>query len=162
FVGVATPGLGSNYNNSLNCFELRPGRISSLAPGKTRVTMMVPTMVFDQEGGSLEIVVGAPGGPRIVTGVLQTLLNLLDHGMSPVEAVSAPRLDFQRDQVQTELRMPADVLDGLRAAGYEVNRRPLGYDPYFAKAQVIQIGPDGTPRGASDPRGDGGIALGTV
>jgi gamma-glutamyltranspeptidase/glutathione hydrolase len=159
--GVVTPGLGFNYNNYLNCFDPRPGRINSLAPGKTRVTMMVPTMVFGPGGRVLEVVVGAPGGPRIVTGVLQTLLNLLDHGMSPVEAVSAPRLDFQRDQVQTELRMPAGVLDGLRAAGYEVNRRPLGYDPYFAKAQVIQIGADGTPRGASDPRGDGGIALPT-
>jgi gamma-glutamyltranspeptidase/glutathione hydrolase len=159
--GVVTPGLGFNYNNYLNCFDPRPGRINSLAPGKTRVTMMVPTMVFGPGGRVLEVVVGAPGGPRIVTGVLQTLLNLLDNGMSPVEAVSAPRLDFQRDQVQTELRMPAGVLDGLRAAGYEVNRRPLGYDPYFAKAQVIQIGADGTPRGASDPRGDGGIALST-
>jgi gamma-glutamyltranspeptidase/glutathione hydrolase len=157
--GVVTPGLGFNYNNYLNCFDPRPGRINSLGPGKTRVTMMVPTMVFGSEGGALEVVAGAPGGPRIVTGVLQTLLNLLDHRMSPVEAVSAPRLDFQRDQVQAELRMPADVLDGLRAAGYQVNRRALGYDPYFAKAQIIQVAPDGTLHGASDPRGDGGIAL---
>ena len=156
--GVVTPGLGFNYNNYLNCFDPRPGRVNSLSPGKTRITMMVPTMVFSPEGG-LEVVAGAPGGTKIVTGVLQTLVNLLDHGMSPVEAVSAPRLDFQKDQVETELRMPADVLDGLRAAGYRVNRRPLGYDPYFAKAQVIQIGPDGALRGASDPRGDGGIAL---
>jgi gamma-glutamyltranspeptidase len=63
--------------------------------------------------------------------------------------------------VQAELRVPGEVLDGLRAAGYQVNRRPLGYDPYFAKAQVIQVGRDGSLSGASDPRGDGGIALAT-
>jgi gamma-glutamyltranspeptidase/glutathione hydrolase len=158
--GVVTPGLGFNYNNYMNCFDPRPGRINSLVPGKTRITMMVPTMVFGA-GGALQVVAGAPGGTKIVTGVLQTLLNLLDHGMSPVEAVSAPRLDYQGDQVQAELRVPGEVLDGLRAAGYRVNRRPLGYDPYFAKAQIIEVGPDGGLRGASDPRGDGGIALAT-
>jgi gamma-glutamyltranspeptidase/glutathione hydrolase len=155
--GVVTPGLGFTYNNYLNCFDPRPGRVNSLAPGKTRITMIVPTFVFD--GDRLEVVAGAPGGTKIVTGVLQTLLNLLDHGMTPVEAVSAPRLDFQGDVVQAEQRVPAEVLDALRGWGYEVNRRPTGYDPYFAKAQVIRVGEEGGPTGASDPRGDGGIAL---
>jgi gamma-glutamyltranspeptidase/glutathione hydrolase len=169
--GVITPGLGFFHNNYLNCFDPRPGRVNSLAPGKTRVTMMAPTMVFAETasgagagggeggGGRLEVVAGAPGGTRIVTGALQALVNLLDHGMSPIEAVSAPRLDFQGEVVQAELRLPAAVLEGLRAAGHRVNRRPLGYDPYFAKVQLIQVGRDGRPRGASDPRGDGGIAL---
>jgi gamma-glutamyltranspeptidase / glutathione hydrolase len=155
--GVVTPGLGFTYNNYLNCFDPRPGRVNSLAAGKTRVTMMVPTLLF--RGDSLEVVAGAPGGTRIVTGVLQALLNLLDHGMSPVEAVSAPRVDFQGEAVQAELRIPAEVLDGLLSLGYPVNRRPIGYDPYFAKVQLIHRAEDGTLRGASDPRGDGGIAL---
>jgi gamma-glutamyltranspeptidase/glutathione hydrolase len=155
--GVVTPGLGFTYNDYLNCFDPRPGRVNSLAPGKTRITMIVPTFVFD--GDRLEIVAGAPGGTKIVTGVLQTLLNLLDHGMTPVEAVSAPRLDFQGDVVQAEHRVPAEVLDALGGLGHGVNRRPTGYDPYFAKAQVIRVGRDGTLSGASDPRGDGGIAL---
>jgi gamma-glutamyltranspeptidase/glutathione hydrolase len=155
--GVVTPGLGFLYNNYLNCFDPRPGRVNSLAPGKTRITMIVPTLVF--EGERLELVAGAPGGTKIVTGVLQTLLNLLDHGMSPVEAVSAPRLDFQGDVVQAEQRLPASVLDGLRALGYQVNRRPTGYDPYFARAQVIRLAADDSVSGASDPRMDGGIAL---
>ena len=119
--------------------------------------MMVPSLLF--RGESLEVVAGAPGGTRIVTGVLQALLNLLDHGMSPVEAVSAPRVDFQGEAVQAELRIPAEVLDGLLSLGYPVNRRPIGYDPYFAKVQLIHRAEDGTLRGASDPRGDGGIAL---
>jgi gamma-glutamyltranspeptidase/glutathione hydrolase len=94
-----------------------------------------------------------------VTGVLQALLNLLDHGMSPVEAVSAPRLDFQGESVQAENRLTTEILDGLRPLGYPVKRRPLSYDPYFARVQLIQQSEAGHLRGASDPRADGGVAL---
>jgi gamma-glutamyltranspeptidase / glutathione hydrolase len=154
--GVVTEGLGFGYNNYLNCFDPRPGRVNSLAPGKTRITMMTPAIVF--EGGRLRAVAGAPGGTKIVTGVLQTLLNLLDHGMTPVEAVSAPRVDYQAETVQAEGRIPAEVVEGLRSAGYRVNRRPLNYDWYFANAQLISVGPGGELSGASDPRRDGGAA----
>jgi gamma-glutamyltranspeptidase / glutathione hydrolase len=154
--GVVTDGLGFGYNNYLNCFDPRPGRVNSLAPGKTRITMMVPTMVF--AGDRLRAVVGAPGGTKIVTAVLQTLLNVFDHGMTPVEAVSAARVDYQAETVQAEGRVPIAVIEGLRAAGYAVNRRPQNYDWYFANAQLIVADPDGTLRGASDPRKDGGAA----
>jgi gamma-glutamyltranspeptidase / glutathione hydrolase len=156
--GVVTPGLGFNWNNYLNCFDPRPGRVNSLAPGKTRVTMMVPTMAMAADGRP-ELVLGAPGGTRIVNGVLQTLLNLVDHGMTPLEAVAAPRVDFQGEMVQAEQRIPSDVLEALRARGYQVNRRPGSYEGYFSRVQLIQVAADGTLRGASDPRGDGGIAL---
>ena len=155
--GVVTPGLGFGYNNYLNCFDPRPGRPNSLEPGKTRVTMMTPTLVF--AGERLEAVVGAPGATRIVTGVLQVLCNLLDHGMDPVAAVSAPRIDCQGDVVSAEGRVPRRVLDGLREQGYRVGRRAFNYDTYFSRVQAIRVAPDGTFRGASDPRGDGGVAL---
>jgi gamma-glutamyltranspeptidase/glutathione hydrolase len=155
--GVVTPGLGFTYNNYLNCFDPRPGRVNSLAPGKTRITMIVPTLVF--EGERLSVVAGAPGGTKIVNGVLQTLLNLIDHGMGPLEAVSAPRLDFQGEAVQAENRLTGEILDGLRRLGYPVTRRPTSYDPYFAKVQVLTIDENGRLKGASDPRGDGGIPL---
>jgi gamma-glutamyltranspeptidase/glutathione hydrolase len=155
--GVVTPGLGFTYNNYLNCFDPRPGRPNSLAPGKTRVTMMSPTMVF--EAGRLAVVAGAPGGTRIVGGVLQSLLNLLDHGMTPLEAVAAPRLDFQGETVQAEQRVPSEVLAALAQAGYVVKRRPMSYDPYFSRVQMIEIDAAGALRGASDPRGDGGVVL---
>jgi gamma-glutamyltranspeptidase/glutathione hydrolase len=157
--GVVTPGLGFGYNDYMNCFDPRPGKPNSVLPGKTRVTMMTPTMVFDK--GRLRICVGAPGGTKIVTGILQVLVNLLDHGMSPVEAVSAPRIDFQGDVVQAEARVPAAVCHGLEELGYTVNRRTLNYDSYFARPQVIAAAGGGHLRGASDPRKDGGTALDT-
>jgi len=157
--GVVTPGLGFGYNDYMNCFDPRPGRPNSVRPGKTRVTMMTPTMVFDQ--GSLRVCVGAPGATKIVTAVLQTLVNVIDHEMSPVEAVSAPRVDFQGDVVQAEGRIPRVVCEGLERAGYSVNRRTLSYDSYFARPQLIVRERDGFLQGASDPRKDGGAAYDT-
>ena len=158
--GVVTPGLGFGYNDYMNCFDPRPGRPNSVRPGKTRVTMMTPAMVFD--GRSLRVVVGAPGGTKIVTGVLQVLVNVLDHRMSPVEAVSAPRVDFQGDVVQAEARIPRVVCEGLEHLGYRVNRRTLNYDSYFARPQLIVAEEDGFVSGASDPRKDGGAAFDTA
>ncbi len=157
--GVVTPGLGFGYNDYMNCFDPRPGRPNSVRPGKTRVTMMTPTFVFDR--GRPKAIIGAPGGTKIVTAVLQVLVNVIDHQMSPVEAVSAPRVDFQGDVVQAEARVPLLVCQGLEKLGYPVNRRTLNYDSYFARTQLIVAEPDGFLHGASDPRKDGGIALDT-
>jgi len=157
--GVVTPGLGFGYNDYMNCFDPRPGMPNSVRPGKTRVTMMTPTMVFDR--GRLRVCIGAPGGTKIVTGILQVLVNIVDHGMSPIEAVSAPRVDFQGDVVQVEGRIPIAVSGGLEKLGYQVNRRTLNYDSYFSRPQVIAAETDGFLLGASDPRKDGGTALDT-
>ena len=157
--GVVTPGLGFGYNDYMNCFDPRPGRPNSIRPGKTRVTMMTPTMVFD--GRKLRVCTGAPGGTKIVTAILQVLVNVLDHEMSPVEAVSAPRVDFQGDVVQAEARIPRAVCEGLERLGYAVNRRTLNYDAYFARPQLIVVESDGFLSGASDPRKDGGAAFDT-
>ena len=155
--GVVTPGLGFSYNNYLNCFDPRPGRVNSLEPGKTRITMMVPTIVFSDDG--VRAIAGAPGGTKIVGAVLQVLLNLLDHGMTPVEAVSAPRIDFQGEFAEVEGRVPEAIVAGLRENGVTVHRRPYNYDSYFAQVQLISRSADGSLRGASDPRRDGGVEL---
>jgi gamma-glutamyltranspeptidase / glutathione hydrolase len=157
--GVVTPGLGFGYNDYMNCFDPRPGRPNSIQPGKTRMTMMTPTMVFD--ASRLRVCVGAPGGTKIVSAILQVLVNVLDHEMSAVEAVSAPRVDFQGEVVQAEARVPRVVCDGLARFGYKVNRRTLNYDSYFARPQVIVAERDGFLSGASDPRKDGGAAFDT-
>jgi gamma-glutamyltranspeptidase/glutathione hydrolase len=120
---------------------------------------MTPTFVFD--GDQLRVCIGAPGGTKIVTGILQVLVNILDHAMTPVEAVSAPRVDFQGDVVQVEGRIPLAVSRGLEAHGYTVNRRTLSFDSYFSRPQVIVREKDGFMHGASDPRKDGGTALDT-
>jgi gamma-glutamyltranspeptidase/glutathione hydrolase len=157
--GVVTPGLGFGYNNYMNCFDPQPGNPNSIRPGKTRATSMTPTLIFD--GDRMRVCIGAPGGTKIVTAIMQVLVDVLDHKMTPVEAVSAPRVDFQGDVVQVEGRIPMAVSRGLELRGYRVNRRTLNYDSYFARPQVIVAEKDGFLHGASDPRKDGGTALDT-
>src|SRR5207245_5393962 len=99
----------------------RPGQPNSIRPGKTRATSMTPTLVFD--GDRLRACIGAPGGTKIVTAILQGLINVLDHAMTPVEPVSAPRGDVQGDVVQVGGGIPLAVSRGLEARGYKDARR---------------------------------------
>ncbi len=158
YSGVVSPGLGFMFNNHLALFDPRPGRANSLAAGKTRITMMTPTVVL--EGGRAQVVIGARGGTRIVGTVLQVLLNLIDGGAGVLDAVCEPRVDCQGDEVVLEGRIRTAVAAELAGRGWRVNHLAESWSPYFAKAQVVQVTADGACTGASDPRGDGGFALG--
>jgi len=155
--GVVTPGLGFMWNGIMNAANPVPGRPNSIAPGKSRLTGICPTVVT--RDGEPVLVLGAPGGTRIVTGVLQTLLNVLDYGMSPVEAVSAPRFDCQSEKLDCESRIPSRVQQALAGRGFEIvpNGSPYGH---WAAVQAITRDPaTGMLAGGSDPR-DGGAAMG--
>src|SRR5260370_18787144 len=105
----------------MNCFDPRPGNPNSVRPGKTRATSMTPTFIFD--GDRLRVCIGAPGGTKIVTAILQVLVNILDHAMTPGEAVSAPRIDFHGDVVQLVARAPVVVGRRLQLPGSAVRHR---------------------------------------
>ncbi len=156
--GTITPGLGFMYNNAMNCFDPRPGRVNSIAPGKGRITGICPTIAFKNDAPAL--VLGAPGGTRIMTGVQQVIVNVLAYRMSAVEAVSAPRVDCQSDILDGEARIPSFI---RRAAAeragltYVPNPAPYGN---FALVQAITIDAEsGAVAGGADPR-SGGAAMG--
>lgn len=155
--GAITPGLGFMYNNAMNCFDPRPGQVNSIAPGKGRITGIAPSIAFTDDKPS--VVLGAPGGTRIMTGVFNVLVNVLAFGMSSVEAVSAPRFDCQSDTLDGESRIPSWVLQGAAdRAGLKrwVNPAPYGH---FALVQAIVIDPEtGNVTGGADPR-SGGAAM---
>uniref|UniRef100_UPI001952C134 gamma-glutamyltransferase n=1 Tax=Stenotrophomonas maltophilia TaxID=40324 RepID=UPI001952C134 len=81
----------------MGVFDPRPGRAGSLAPGKARFTSVCPSIVF--QDGRPVLVIGAPGATQIAMGVLQVSLNVLDFGMSMLEAVSAPRFSATSDVI---------------------------------------------------------------
>ncbi|MBI3761439.1 MAG: gamma-glutamyltransferase, partial [Chloroflexi bacterium] len=105
--GVITPGLGFMYNNSMVNFHPFPDHPNSIAPRKGRTTGMTPTIVYRDDRPAL--VIGAPGASRIITAVLQVILNVLDFGMSIGEAVLAPRFDCQGDLIRCHARIPEFV-----------------------------------------------------
>ena len=155
--GVVTPGLGFLYNNCMNCFNPQPGHPNSIAPGKIRSSGMTPTIVL--KGDEPHIIIGAPGGNRIIGAVAQGILNIVDHGMTPVEAVSAPRIDCQwLDTVDVSGRIPHDLCRSLEQKGHRVAKSPFDYEA-FALVQALLVDKEHkSVLGGSDPRG-GGVAL---
>ncbi len=148
--GVITDGLGFMYNNCMMVFDPRPGHAGSLAPGKARFTAMCPTIL--SQNGRPRLALGAPGGTTITMGVLQTILNVVDFGMTAHEAVSAPRFCVTSDRIELTNRIFRSVEADLNADGYETVRYAASYvTPLLHAIRMTDNGLDG----GADPAGDG-------
>lgn len=166
--GVVTEGLGFMYNGCMAVFDPRPGRAGSIAPGKSRFSSACPTVVFHPRAGKEEdaaaadlsprLVLGAPGGTHIAMGVMQTILNVVDFGMSVGEAVLAPRFSATHDAITVTARIPRYACAPLEREGYAVERLAASYD--IASVHAIEAGADGRLRGGADIVYGGGMALG--
>lgn len=110
--GAITPGLGFMHNNSMINFHPYPGHPNSIAPRKGRTTGMAPTLVYKE--GRLILALGAPGATRILTSVLQVIVNRIDFGMSISDAVHAPRFDCQGENILCQARIPEYVCAEVR------------------------------------------------
>jgi gamma-glutamyltranspeptidase/glutathione hydrolase len=121
-----------------NLFGLVQGAANAIAPGKRPLSSMSPTLVT--KDGKVFLVLGSPGGSRIITITLETALNVIDYGMEPQEAVDAPRIHHQwlPDQVYLEpWSVSPDTARLLAGMGYKlVPQTPWG------AAELIAIGPD--------------------
>jgi gamma-glutamyltranspeptidase / glutathione hydrolase len=155
---------------SANLFGLVQGKANAIAPGKRPLSSMTPTIVL--KDGKPVLVVGAPGGSRIITTVLEIILNVIDHGMTVQEAVDAPRVHHQwlPDTLAGEpFAFSADTAVALTRMGYRIDAlEPWGTGN---AAEVIGVAPAdateakalGFPRpgvfyGASDSRAPAGSA----
>lgn len=110
--GVITPGLGFMFNNSMVNFDPAPGGPNAIAPRKGRTTGMTPTIIY--RGGQPVLALGAPGATRIITSVMQVILNVIDFGMSVSDAVLAPRFHCQGDSIRCQARIPELVCSEVR------------------------------------------------
>jgi gamma-glutamyltranspeptidase/glutathione hydrolase len=160
--GQMVPGAGFLLNNEMDDFSAKPGspnmfgllggEANEIAPGKRMLSSMTPTIVT--RDGRTVLVLGSPGGGRIITTVLQVLLNVIEFGFDVQEAVDAPRFhhQWQPDVIRLErVGFPRDVVDALAAMGH---RTEVQQD--MGDVHVIQIDPSSGLRfGASDPRQDG-------
>jgi gamma-glutamyltranspeptidase/glutathione hydrolase len=163
-VGLVASGTGVLLNNELDDFAVKPdapnayGLIGFEAnepgPGKRPRSSMTPTIVL--KDGKPFLVTGSPGGSRIITAVLQIVVNVIDRGMDIASAVAAPRVHNQwmPDRVFAEQALAPDLVAALRARGDDVVvTRP------FTSANSITITPQGFV-GAADPRTRGALAAG--
>jgi gamma-glutamyltranspeptidase/glutathione hydrolase len=143
------PGTGMIPNNYMFVFDPRPGRASSVQPGKRVTSSMAPVIVL--KDGRPVYALGLPGGLRIFPSVMQALSNLIDHGMSVQEAVEAPRIWTQGHALEVEASVPGDVMQALRDMGHEVV--PVGN--VASGMGAIQFHDDGGMTGAACWRADG-------
>jgi len=155
--GIVAGKSGILMNNEMDDFSAKPGtpnvyglvggEANAVQPAKRPLSSMSPTIVA--KGGKTWLVTGSPGGSRIITTVLQMVVNSIDFGMNVAEATSAPRFHHQwlPDQLRVEKGFSPDTLRLLEAKGQHVKVLPS-----MGSTQSIMIGPDGMLYGASDPR----------
>jgi len=155
--GVVTQGLGFMYNNCMNCFNPIPGHINSIEPGKSRGTGMAPTLV--KSGEKPYFTVGAPGGTRIVTGIIHAILNVIDQGMTATEAIAAPRFDCQGDVIYAHARIPPSICERVKSMGHDIHRGLASYGGIASVHGIIIDPKTGRLDGGADPDA-GGMALG--
>jgi gamma-glutamyltranspeptidase/glutathione hydrolase len=163
-VGLVAEGTGVLLNNEMDDFAAKPGvpnafgllggEANAPAPGKRPLSSMTPTIVL--KDGKPFLITGSPGGSRIITAVLQIIVNVIDRGMSAGAAVAAPRIHHQwlPDEVSAERRVPVEVLRGLESRGHQVTPT-LGQ----TSANSLMVTADGLI-GAADPRTRGALAAG--
>jgi gamma-glutamyltranspeptidase / glutathione hydrolase len=163
-VGLVAEGTGVLLNNELDDFTAAAGASNAYGlvgfdanlpgPGKRPLSSMSPTIVL--KDGKPVLVTGSPGGSRIISTVLQVIVNVLDYHMDVAAAVTAPRLHHQwlPDEVRIERGFADATLEALKAKGHHIVE-PMGQ----TSANSIEVTPSGL-LGAPDPRTRGAEAAG--
>ncbi|OOF79238.1 gamma-glutamyltransferase [Rodentibacter caecimuris] len=162
--GIVAEGTGILLNNEMDDFSAKPGvanafgliggDANAIEAKKRPLSSMTPTIVLKDNKPWL--VTGSPGGARIITTVLQSISNTIDHNMNPAEAIVAPRIHHQwlPDELRIEEGISPDTLALLTAKGHKIKlKAPMG------RVQIIQAR-DGGFYGYSDPRNPDGKTLG--
>ena len=162
--GIVVEGTGILLNNEMDDFSVKPGvpnafglvggTANAIEAKKRPLSSMTPTIVM--KNNKPWLVTGSPGGARIITTVLQSVVNTIDHEMNPAEAIITPRIHHQwlPDELRVEEGISPDTIKLLQDKGHKVvTKAPMG------RIQIIQADDSGF-YGYSDPRNPDGKTLG--
>jgi gamma-glutamyltranspeptidase/glutathione hydrolase len=152
--GIVAEGKGVLLNNEMDDFAIKAGEANAVQASKRPLSSMTPVIVLKDDKPWL--VTGSPGGARIISTVLQTLVNAIDHGMNPAESAAQPRFHHQGvpDELRIERGFSPDTLNRLKSMGHNIAVKPP-----MGRTQTIQWH-DGMLYGASDPRNPDGLTAG--
>ncbi|BAI76002.1 gamma-glutamyltranspeptidase (plasmid) [Azospirillum sp. B510] len=162
--GIVAAGTGILLNDEMDDFSAKPGvpnafglvggEANAIQPYKRPLSSMSPTIVL--KDGKPWLVTGSPGGSRIITTTLETVVDHIDFGMNPAEAAALPRVHHQwtPDELRLEKGLSGDTVRLLERMGHKVAVKPT-----MGRTQTIQLGEDGLS-GFSDPRNPDGLTLG--
>lgn len=160
---VVSDKYGIALNNEMDDFTTRPGEpnffglvqgpANKVEPGKRPLSSMSPTLVSDKKDGKIVMALGAPGGSRIITGVLQTLYRVLAQDYNMDDAIQAPRIHHQflpRTLFVDEHRFAPETIEGLKKLGHEVE------ESWHSKVNGVRVNKKGFLEAAFDSRAEGG------
>lgn len=158
---VIVKGAGFLMNNEMDDFSIKAGvpnmfglvgnKANEIAPQKRMLSSMTPTIL--ERNGKLFMVVGTPGGSTIITSVFQTILNVIEHGMTMQQSVNALKFHHQWLPDQTNYEKNAfseKTIETLKSKGYILTQMTGS----LGRMDCILVRPDGKLEGGSDPRGD--------
>jgi len=148
---VVVPGTGVLLDNTMSNFDPHPNVANSIEPMKRVASSMAPVIVY--RGSRPSFALGLPGGLRIWPSVAQAIVNIVDHGMTPQEAVEAPRMFTQGQAVELEREFTSTVSTALTNIGHEVEM----VANVAGGMNIIEFGDDGALAGSSCWRSDGGV-----
>ena len=127
-------------------FDPRPGRANSIAPGKRILWAIAPTVVL--RGGRPWLVVGSPGGRRLITAVLQAIYNSVEFDLGPQAAVNTVRVHCEGPTTLLDARATDETRRGLERMGHRISVAEETFvSAHFGRANAIRIDPDGLLRG---------------
>lgn len=147
--GVVVPGTGVHLNNMLGEYDLVAG---TTRPGERLTSMMAPSLVLQRE--TPRLVVGSAGSVRLRGAIMQSVVNVVGHGLGVREAIEAPRVHLEEEVLHCEGGADGEELDRLEAMGWELvrwKRRNL----FFGGVSAVERRPDGSLAAAGDPRRGG-------
>ncbi len=147
---VVVPGTGVLLDNTMANFDPHPYLANSVEPMKRVASSMAPVIVY--RGSRPSFALGLPGGIRIWTSVAQAIVNIIDHGMTPQEAVEAPRMFTQGQEVELEEEFGTEAATSLRNIGHDITM----VKNVAGGMNIIEFGDDSTLAGSSCWRSDGG------
>ena len=151
---LVAEGTGILLNDTLFDFSTDPSSPNVVAGNKRPLSSMSPTLVTKDDQPFLAL--GAPGSTRIISGVFQVITKVIDHGLDVQDAIDAVRMHDDFGTLILERRVSDETIDALRQMGHELNVSEVWFT--FPCVQAVQRLPDGTLRGAADPRRDGQAA----
>lgn len=159
---LAVTGAGFLLNNEMDDFSAKPGEpnmfgligaeANAIEPGKRMLSSMSPTIVSRE--GQVRLILGAAGGPRIITATLQNILNTILFDMNPAESISAPRFHHQwlPDRLNVEpWTLSEDTQSILEERGHRISHSLST----IGRVHMIAVDNEGLKYGVPDPRGDG-------
>ena len=150
---VVVDGYGFVMNNEMDDFVLGAGHPNSVAPNKTPLSSMSPTIVL--KDGKPFMVLGSPGATKIISTVSQVISRVIDHKMGMQEAIDTPRLwDNTYNKINVETRISDETIKQLEAMGHKVNKTSE-WDRGMGSVQGVLYKSNGTLEGGADPRRDG-------